>query len=110
MSRPAEKPTSPDPETSVSEASGSEVTATARFVVSGLADPGLAPRVIELFAKRGLVPDDFHARAAKGRQIIEIRSSGMTPDDAAYIGRCLRQIVQVERVLVSREERIAEEG
>lgn len=105
MSRPAEKPTSPYPETSVSEA-----PATARFVVSGLSDPGLAPRVIELFAKRGLVPDDFHARAAKGRQTIEIRTSGMTPDDAAYIGRCLRQIVQVERVLVSQEERIAEEG
>lgn len=105
MSRPAEKPTSPNPETSVSKA-----PATARFVVSGLSDPGLAPRVMELFAKRGLVPDDFHARAANDRQVIEIRSRGMTPDDAAYIGRCLRQIVQVERVLVSRDERIAEEG
>lgn len=104
MSRPAENPNSPNPEAPVSEA-----PASARFVVSGISDPGLAPRVIELFAKRGLVPDDFHARVAKDRQIIEIRTNGMAPGEAAYIGRCLRQIVQVERVLVSREERMAEE-
>jgi hypothetical protein len=85
-----------------------EVAATARFVVSGAAEPGVAPRVLELFAKRGLVPDDFHARAANGRQTIEVRAGAMTADAAAYIGRCLRQIVHVERVLVSREERIAD--
>jgi hypothetical protein len=91
MSRPAEE--SPSPET----------FAAARFFVTGDAMPGFAPRVLELFAKRNVVPDEFHARADGDRQSIEIRAHGMAPDLAAYIGRCLRQIVSVERVLVSRE-------
>jgi hypothetical protein len=86
----------------------SDAFAAARFFVSATAEPGVAPRVLELFAKRGIVPDDFHARAANGCQVIEIRAHGMAPDAAAYIGRCLRQIVHVERVLVSREESIAD--
>lgn len=91
MFRPAEESSSAQPET----------TPAARFFVTGDAVPGLAPRVLELFAKRNIVPDAFHARAADGRQSIEIRAHGMDPDLAAYIGRCLRQIVMVERVLVS---------
>jgi hypothetical protein len=81
----------------------SEAAAAARFFVTGDATPGLAPRVLELFAKRNIVPDDFRARAADGVQSIEIRAHGMDADLAAYIGRCLRQIVSVERVLVSRD-------
>lgn len=103
MSNPAENQSQSSP-----EAPRPRTGAVARFVVSGAAEPGVAPRVLELFAKRGLVPDDFHARAANGRQTIEVRARAMTPDLAAYIGRCLRQIVHVERVLVSREERVAE--
>lgn len=94
MSQLAEESTPPNPETSDA----------ARFFVSGAAEPGMAPRVLELFAKRGLVPDAFHARVAGDRQTIEIRAIGMAPDLAAYIGRRLRQIVQIDRVLVSREE------
>jgi hypothetical protein len=60
------------------------------------------PRVLELFAKRGLVPDEFHGRVADGRLTLEIRAPGMSAEQAAYIGRCLRQIYLVERVLVSR--------
>lgn len=74
------------------------------FSVSGEPSPGLLPRVIELFAKRGLVPDEIHARIAEGRLTVEIRANGMASDLAAYIGRCLRQIYLVERVLVSRDE------
>jgi len=98
MSSPAENLSTNNPETAE----------TARFVVSAAAEPGVAPRVLELFAKRGLVPDNFHARVANGRQTIEVRAHTMTPELAAYIGCCLRQIVHVERVLVSREERVAE--
>lgn len=77
---------------------------TACFSVSGEPSPGLVPRVLELFAKRGLVPDEIHARVADGRLTIEIRANGMAPELAAYIGRCLRQTYLVERVLVSRNE------
>jgi acetolactate synthase small subunit len=73
------------------------------FSVSAEPSPGLLPRVTELFAKRGLVPDEIHARVADGRLTVEIRAHGMAPDLAAYIGRCLRQIYLVERVLVSRD-------
>jgi hypothetical protein len=76
---------------------------TACFSVSCESSPGLLPRVIELFAKRGLVPDEIHARVADGRMTVEIRASGMAPELAAYIGRCLRQTYLVERVLVSRD-------
>jgi hypothetical protein len=93
MSRLAEEATSQNP----------FPLAATRFFVSGDASPGLAPRVLELFAKRGLIPDEFHARAADGEMSIEIRADGMAEDVAAYIGRCLRQITSVERVLVSRD-------
>jgi hypothetical protein len=74
---------------------------TVCFSVSGEPSPGLMPRILELFAKRGLVPDAFHGRVADGRLSIEIRIAGMDEALAAYIGRCLRQIHLVERVLVS---------
>lgn len=91
MSRPAEENSSPSPETAPATC----------FFVTGDATPGCVPRVLELFAKRNIVPDEIHARAADGRQSIEIRAHAMAPELAAYIGRCLRQIVSVERVLVS---------
>jgi len=97
MSRPAE------------ESPSTEAVPAARFFVTGDAAPGFAPRVLELFAKRNIVPDEIHARAADGRQTIEIRAHGMESDLAAYIGRCLRQIVSVERVLVSRDGDAAED-
>jgi hypothetical protein len=77
---------------------------TACFSVSGEASPGLLPRVLELFAKRGLLPNEVHACVADGRLTVEIRANGMAPELAAYIGRCLRQTYPVERVLVSRDE------
>jgi len=93
MSRPAEKSISPDP----------DHASAVCFFVSGDATPGFASRVLELFAKRNIVPDEFHARTDGDHQSIEIRAHGMEPALAAYIGRCLRQIVSVERVLVSEE-------
>lgn len=79
-------------------------SATTCFSVSGAPSPGLMPRILELFAKRGLVPDAFHGRVADGRLSVEIRAAGMDEATAAYIGRCLRQIHLVERVLVSMGE------
>jgi hypothetical protein len=78
--------------------------ATACFSVSGVPSPGLMPRILELFAKRGLVPDAFHGRVADGHLTVEIRAACMDDALAAYIGRCLRQIHLVERVLVSMDE------
>ena len=63
------------------------------------------PRILELFAKRGLVPEAFHGRVADGHLSVEIRAAGVNEALAAYIGRCLRQIHLVERVLVSMDEK-----
>lgn len=94
MSHLAEQASSPD----------ADLRATARFSVSAEPSPGLMPRVLELFAKRGLVPDEFHGRLAAGRLTIEIRVDRIDQALADYVGRCLRQIHLVERVLVSLDE------
>ncbi len=83
---------SPDPATGPAEA---------RFAVTAAASPGVMPRVLEPFAKRGLVPDEWRSHATDGRLNIEIRMAAMQPRLAAYIGRCLREIHLVERVLVT---------
>lgn len=93
MSHLAEQASSPD----------ADLRATASFSVSAEPSPGLMPRVLELFAKRGLVPDEFHGRLAAGRITIEIRVDRIDQALADYIGRCLREVYLVERVLVSME-------
>lgn len=75
---------------------------TAFFSVHARAEPGVMPRVLELFAKRGLVPSFWHSIVSgndQARLSIEIRMSGLGRDLAEYIAACLRQIASVEAVL-----------
>ena len=65
------------------------------------AEPGVMPRVVELFAKRGLVPRKWHSTAALSALTIEVQLDGIGRDVADYIARCMRQIVGVETVLTS---------
>ncbi len=77
-------------------------TELAVFSVHARAEPGVMPRVLELFAKRGLIPDYWHSTVAEadpGRLSIEIRVNGLGRDLVGYIAACLRQIVSVETVL-----------
>ena len=62
------------------------------------------PRILELFAKRGLTPTDWRSHCDGERLAVEIRMAEMDQPLADYIGRCLRQVYMVERVLVSRQE------
>ena len=62
------------------------------------------PRILELFAKRGLTPTDWRSHCDGDRLAVEIRMAEMDPPLAGYIARCLRQIYPVQRVLVSRRE------
>ena len=80
------------------------------FCISILAEagPGVMPRVLELFAKRGLVPNRWVSDllAARhpggGRELaIDLQVEGLTPELGDYVARCLRQIHGVERVLTS---------
>jgi len=64
-------------------------------------EPGVMPRVVELFAKRGLVPQKWHSAASPSALSIEVQIGGLDHEIADYIGRCMRQIVGVETVLTS---------
>jgi acetolactate synthase small subunit len=84
-------------------------TPTACFAVQARAEPGAMPRVLELFAKRGLVPAQWHSSLAgpERRELhIDIQVEGMERELAEYVARCLRQLADVEIVLTS-EKRYA---
>jgi acetolactate synthase small subunit len=75
---------------------------TAFFSVHARAEPGVMPRVLELFAKRGLVPSFWHSAvsgADQARLTIEIQMSGLGREITEYLAACLRQIAYVESVL-----------
>lgn len=72
----------------------------AAFSVAAQPSPGVMPRVLELFAKRGLVPTHWQSAVNGPELSIDIRMQGMEQAQANYIGRCLRQIHLVDRVLV----------
>ena len=74
---------------------------TACFSVHADAEPGVMPRVLELFAKRGLVPQRWHSAAAGTALTIDVQIGGLGHDTADYIAQCMRQIVGVETVLTS---------
>ncbi|MCK6443576.1 hypothetical protein [Elstera cyanobacteriorum] len=74
---------------------------TACFAVSALADPGMLHRLLEPFAKRGLVPSAVYARQHGEDLSVDIQIDGLTQTDAAMIGRGMRQIFGVDVVLVS---------
>ena len=78
--------------------------ATSCFYVHARAEAGVMPRVLELFAKRGLVPTAWRS-ATSGPDhsllTIDVRMCGLGGDVVDYIASCLRQIVYVEAVLTS---------
>ena len=79
------------------------------FAIRADANPGMMPRVLELFAKRNLVPTRWHsdvitapARDGGGSSLqIDVQMEGIEAELASYIARCLRQIYGVESVLTS---------
>lgn len=79
---------------------------TACFSVHGVTDPGMLPRVIGLWAKRGLTPARWHS-AVCGRgdseMYIDLEMPGLSADLANQIASELRQIWGVSQVLMSLE-------
>jgi acetolactate synthase small subunit len=86
---------------SVAPAERDEASVTVCYTLLARAEPGVMPRVVELFAKRGLVPQRWHSTASPSSLAIEVQIGGLGHDLADYIGRCMRQIVGVETVLTS---------
>jgi len=77
--------------------------AASRFSVQASAEPGLMPRLLELFAKRGLVPDRWQSTLARPAMTlsIDIEIAGLERDTAVYVANCMRQIAGVELVLAA---------
>ena len=71
------------------------------FSVHAAAEPGVMPRILELFAKRGLVPQKWHSTVSGTALAIDVQTGGLGRDTADYIARCMRQIVGVEAVLTT---------
>jgi hypothetical protein len=78
------------------------------FSIHAEADPGVMPRVLELFAKRGLLPRRWVSDVTGpggghgARELaIVVQVAGLDPETQAYIARCLRQVWGVGTVLTS---------
>jgi len=74
---------------------------TACFSVVSKLDPGLMPRVLELFAKRGLIPTYWFSRVSGQELTIDLQMEGLDRDTVALLAGCFRQIPTVRTVLTS---------
>jgi acetolactate synthase regulatory subunit len=77
------------------------LSATTCFSVHAWAEPGVMPRVLELFAKRGLVPcfcQSSTLGADRSQLAIDIQMRGLGRETMDYIAACLRQITCVQLV------------
>ena len=89
------------PLAAAAQADGEPSSLSVCFSVQARAEPGVMPRVVELFAKRGLVPQKWHSTASDEALTIDVQIGGLGRDLATYIARCMRQITGVETVLTS---------
>jgi acetolactate synthase small subunit len=95
---------------SASSAADDELPVTACFCVQARAEPGAMPRVLELFAKRGLVPSVWHSATCGTDQdllTIDLQMQGLGRDVMDYIAACMRQMPFVEVVLTSEKRSAA---
>lgn len=77
-------------------------TPTACFSLVADPEPGVMPRVLELFAKRGLVPSVWHSRIAPtGELTVDIQVEGMDGGTARYVAECMRAVWGVATVLTA---------
>lgn len=98
--------TPPFPQPRVPQLSAKAAPIFCYSVLAG-AEPGVMPRVLELFAKRNLVPKRWHSDLIGPQDdelAIDLQVVGLTADRADYIARCLREIYGVERVLLSEKQ------
>ncbi len=104
---------SPDPRSDLSKLSfrPSAAAPSARgrravlcFQVLAEAEPGVMPRVLELFAKRNLIPHRWHSDLGgpAGRELaIDLQVAGLSAETGEYIARSIRQLHYVDQVLMS---------
>jgi acetolactate synthase small subunit len=86
--------------------SNSEAFATACFSIQAVAEPSVMPRVLELFAKRGLIPSRWHSDlgGAPGQQpelTIDLQVTGLDRQQVDHVAASIRGMVSVSSVLIS---------
>jgi len=77
---------------------------TVRFSLKARSEPGVLPRVLELFAKRGLVPRKWHSVTVGpggGALKIDLEIGGLDLGSVEYVANCMRGIAGVETVLTA---------
>jgi len=81
---------------------------TACFSVVAAADPGVMQRVLQVFAKRGLVPTQWYSTVCgpRGTDLhIDVQVAGMDVGLQDRIAESLREVVSVGTVLTSEKRR-----
>ena len=78
------------------------------FSVFAAPEACVMPRVLEFFAKRGLVPARFHGDVVDDDLVIDVHVSGVEEGIADHIAACLRELVYVERVLTATKRTAAQ--
>jgi len=76
--------------------------AVACFSVAAFADPATMSRLLDLFAKRGMVPQRFSgslSACSADRLDIDIQMAGLPADQVSYLARCMERLPCVERVM-----------
>lgn len=79
---------------------------TAMFFVTAAADPGIAPRLVEPFAKLGLVPARVHISSEDGdggEITADLRAAGVSRETAHLLAKALNRIVGVRQVIALAE-------
>jgi hypothetical protein len=80
------------------------------YAVDAVSEPGILPRLMDLLAKRDLVPARWHADRAGSRRdgllTVDIQVDELDQPAAEYLAARMRQIVGVAAVLMS-EKRVA---
>jgi acetolactate synthase regulatory subunit len=85
-------------------AAETSVSSLAHFTLKARSEPGVLPRVLELFAKRGLVPREFHSVTfgpCDAALKIDLEIGGIAPEAIEYVANCMRGIVGIETVLTA---------
>ena|SRR5690348_17118944 len=68
------------------------------FAIEADAEPGLAPRLLQPFARRGIIPDYVHAELRGGQFLWQIGVADVSTGDVALLAGNLRQVVGVRGV------------
>jgi acetolactate synthase regulatory subunit len=75
--------------------------ATACFSIQATAEPSVMPRILELFAKRGLIPCRWHSDLAIAELCIDLQVDGLSRQQVDHVAASIRNMVAVTSVLTS---------